>query len=141
MTDPIEEYAKRKRMIDAQRDTVESAISQAEGVRSTLGGIGGGGFTDATSERYVSLLESADRLLELWEGLDDERQRITEIADMLEEDDRELVLMALTDAQVHGNVSRARIARKLGLERHTVSKRYRRAVDSLNATGRQHGGA
>lgn len=141
MRDPIEEYAKHRRMVDAQRDTVESAISQAEGVRSTLGGIGGGGFGDATSERYVSLLESADRLLELWEGLDDERQRITELAAMLDEDDGDIILAALTDAQVHGNVSRSRIARKLGLERHTVSKRYRRAVDNLNDTSRQHGGS
>lgn len=136
MTDPIEEYAKRKRTVEAQRDLVESAISQAEGVRSTLGGVGGGSSVDATENRYISLHEDAARLLEVWESLDDERQYLTELADMLDGDDRDVIVMALTDAQVHGNVSRARIARKLGIERHTVSKRYRRAVENLNAARR-----
>ena len=137
MTDPIEEYGRNVKIVEASIEAVESALSMAEGVKSTISGTGGG--TSDIEARYVSLLEVTDRLRERWERLDDDRQTLYECIQMVEDERQQLILTcALADAQRHGTVTRTHIARRMGVYGMTITREYPKSLDTLTEVMRQH---
>lgn len=138
--DRIQDYGKHVREVENRIDIVEHAKSQAEGVGSALAGTFGGGSNDTTELRYVSLCEDADRLSEEWAEADDLRQNLMECIGMVPDDHARLVLTAaLRDAQLHGRVVKARIARRLGCSERTAARDYDDALAMLEAVMREHG--
>lgn len=132
-------YGMKLRGVRTRLDIVETARAQAEGVRSSLGGVGGGGSVDATAERYAALIEDAQRLLDEWCEADDMRQHLMECIDMVPDAKLRLVLLtALRDVQMNGRVVKARMARHLGVSATQMARDYEDALAALNETMREH---
>ena len=138
--DRIQDYGRHVRDVENRIDIVEGAKAQAEGVTLALSGTFGGGSTDATENRYISLCEDADRLSEEWAEADDLRQNLLECIALVPDDHARLVLTAaLRDAQLHGRVVKARIARRLGVSERTAGRDYADALAALEEVMREHG--
>lgn len=139
MHDRIAGYARHTMEVRLRTEIAESALSQAEGVRSVIAGAGAGGGTDV-ADRYAALAEDVDRLHEEWAEADDLRQTLVECIDMVaDEDSRGVLYAALADAARNGRVSAARLGRRLGVSDKTARKMYDDALVELEEVMRGHG--
>lgn len=139
--DALQRYGVKVRKLDSAIDAATAARAQAEGVRSALGGDGGGSGSaeDATAERYAALIEDIERLKAEYDAADDLRQTLVECIAFVPDERQQLVLMAaLCDVQRNGRVSAARMARRLGVSERTARREYDAALVALEAVMREH---